>query len=136
MNAVKTSDSVMCLSYHDQNLSQVDCVFLVNPFFIDYDVNIGDECIVGALCFVKGEMQIPDRKIVVGNPAEIKGDVSDDMINWKTKGTQLYQELPEECKKLMKECSPLSEINENRKEKQKITFDTWKKTQWKNYYLK
>ena len=50
------------------------------------------------------------------------------MINWKTKGTELYQELPKECKTLMKECEPLSEIEENRKEKQKITFDTWKNT--------
>jgi hypothetical protein len=28
----------------------------------------------------------------------------------------------------MKECSPLSAIEKNRKEKQKITFSTWKKT--------
>jgi hypothetical protein len=28
----------------------------------------------------------------------------------------------------MKKCSPLSEIEENRKEKQKTTFDTWKNT--------
>ena len=92
------------------------------------DVNIGDECIIGALCFVKGEMQIPNRKIVVGNPAQIKGDVSDGMLAWKTKGTELYQQLPKECAELMKECKPLSEIEENRKEKQEITFDTWKKT--------
>ena len=92
------------------------------------DANVGDECIVGALCFVKGEMQIPNRKIVVGNPAQIKGDVSDNMIDWKSKGTALYQELPKECKILMKECEPLSEIEIDRKEKQNITFDTWKKT--------
>ena len=92
------------------------------------DANVGDECIVGALCFVKGEMQIPNRKIVVGNPAQIKGDVSDNMIDWKSKGTALYQELPEECKTLMKKCEPLSEIEINRKEKQNITFNTWKKT--------
>ena len=30
---------------------------------------------------------------------------------------------------LMKECKPLNEIEKNRKEKQKITLDTWKKTQ-------
>ena len=93
------------------------------------DVNIGNECIVGALCFIKGEMQIPDRKIVVGNPAQIKGDVSDEMLDWKTKGTELYQELPEECKTLMKECKPLSEIEKDRKKKQDITFDTWKRSQ-------
>jgi len=73
-------------------------------------------------------MQIANRKIVVGNPAQIKGEVSDEMISWKTKGTELYQALPEECKKLMKECEPLDYIDKNRKEKQKITFDTWKNT--------
>jgi carbonic anhydrase/acetyltransferase-like protein (isoleucine patch superfamily) len=92
------------------------------------DANIGDECIVGALCFIKGEMQIPNRKIVVGNPAQIKGEVSDEMLAWKTKGTELYQQLPKECTELMKVCVPLSEIEKNRKEKQKITFDTWKNT--------
>ena len=93
------------------------------------DARIGDECIIGALCFIKGETHVPNRKIIVGNPGKIKGDVSDKMINWKTKGTQLYQELPKECKELMNQCEPLNEIEENRKEKQKITFDTWKKTQ-------
>ena len=92
------------------------------------DCNIGDECIIGALCFVKGEMNIPNRKIVVGNPAIIKGEVSDEMISWKTKGTELYQDLPNECHTLMKECEPLKEIENNRKEKQKNIFKTWKKT--------
>ena len=74
-------------------------------------------------------MKIPNRKIVVGNPAKIKGEVSDDMIKWKKKGTELYQNLPKECRELMKECNPLSKEEKNRKEKQKITFETWKKTQ-------
>ena len=34
-----------------------------------------------------------------------------------------------ECRELMKECNPLSKLEKNRKEKQKITFETWKKTQ-------
>ena len=100
----------------------------MNAVIMD-DAQIGEECIVGALCFIKGEMQIPNRKIVVGNPAQIKGDVSDKMLDWKTQGTELYQELPEECKTLMKECNPLNEIEENRKKKQEITFETWKNTQ-------
>ena len=100
----------------------------MNSVIMD-DTVIGEECIIGALCFVKGEMKIPNRKIVVGNPAKIKGEVSDDMIKWKKKGTELYQNLPKECRKLMKECNPLSKLEKNRKEKQKITFETWKKTQ-------
>ncbi len=100
----------------------------MNSVIMD-DTVIGEECIIGALCFVKGEMKIPKRKIVVGNPAKIKGEVSDDMIKWKKKGTELYQNLPKECRELMKECNPLSKEEKNRKEKQKITFETWKKTQ-------
>ena len=99
----------------------------MNSVIMD-DAIIGDECMVGALCFVKGEMKIPKRKIVVGNPAQIKGEVTDDMIKWKKKGTELYQNLPKECRELMKECDPLVELEKNRKEKQKITFQTWKKT--------
>tara|TARA_B100000965_G_C19355716_1_gene653767 strand:+ start:134 stop:727 length:594 start_codon:yes stop_codon:yes gene_type:complete len=100
----------------------------MNSVIMD-DTVIGEECIIGALCFVKGEMKIPKRKIVVGNPAKIKGEVSDDMIKWKKKGTELYQNLPKECRELMKECNPLSKLEKKRKEKQKITFETWKKTQ-------
>ena len=100
----------------------------MNSVIMD-DTVIGEECVIGALCFVKGEMKIPKRKIVVGNPAKIKGEVSDDMIKWKKKGTELYQNLPKECRELMKECNPLSKEEKNRKEKQKITFETWKKTQ-------
>jgi carbonic anhydrase/acetyltransferase-like protein (isoleucine patch superfamily) len=111
---------------HGANIGKNTLVGM-NSVIMD-DCNIGDECIIGALCFVKGEMNIPNRKIVVGNPAIIKGEVSDEMISWKTKGTELYQDLPNECYTLMKVCEPLKEIEKNRKEKQKNIFKTWKKT--------
>ena len=111
---------------HGANIGKNTLVGM-NSVIMD-DCNIGDECIIGALCFIKGEMNIPNRKIVVGNPAIIKGEVSDEMISWKTKGTELYQDLPNECYTLMKECEPLKEIEKNRKKKQKNIFKTWKKT--------
>ena len=111
---------------HGANIGKNTLVGM-NSVIMD-DCNIGDECVIGALCFIKGEMNIPNRKIVVGNPAIIKGEVSDEMINLKTKGTELYQDLPNECYTLMKECKPLKEIEKNRKEKQKNIFKTWKKT--------
>lgn len=111
---------------HGANIGKNTLVGM-NSVIMD-DCNIGDECIIGALCFVKGEMNIPNRKIVVGNPATIKGEVSDEMISWKTKGTELYKDLPNQCYTLMKECEPLKEIEKNRKEKQKNIFKTWKKT--------
>ena len=111
---------------HGANIGKNTLVGM-NSVIMD-DCNIGDECIIGALCFIKGEMNIPNRKIVVGNPAIIKGEVSDEMISWKTKGTELHQDLPNECYTLMKECEPLLDIEKNRKEKQKNIFKTWKKT--------
>src|SRR5689334_17557519 len=67
------------------------------------NVMVGDECIIGALAFVPEGMIIPERKIVIGNPAKIIKDVSDDMIEWKTKGTHLYQQLPGELFSTLKE---------------------------------
>ena len=50
------------------------------------------------------------------------------MLDWKTKGTELYQTLSKECSELMKQCTPLAEIEKHRKEKQKNILKTWKKT--------
>ena len=91
------------------------------------DAEVGDECIVGALCFIKAEMKIPNRKLVVGNPAIIKGNISEEMITWKSNGTKIYQELPRECKKTLRECEPLREISEDQPPQQ-INFKPWKET--------
>jgi len=95
----------------------------INSVVMD-NVLIGAESIVGALCFVPEGMQIPERKVVVGNPAKIVKDVSDEMLEWKTKGTELYQKLPDEMKKLWKECEPLREIPAERRRQKKI-YETW-----------
>jgi len=98
----------------------------MNAVIMD-DAEVGDECIVGALCFIKAEMKIPNRKLVVGNPAIIKGDVTEDMITWKSGGTKIYQELPRECMETLKECEPLKEIPKGRPP-QKINYKPWKET--------
>ncbi len=85
----------------------------MNAVIMD-DAVVGDECIVGALSFVKAGMQIANRKMVVGNPAVIIKDISDEMIEWKTKGTALYQKLPKELYETLKAVEPLREIPENR----------------------
>ena len=88
---------------------------------------VGKNSIVGALCFVPEEMEIPERKIAVGNPAKVVKDVTDEMIAWKTKGTELYQSLPAELYTTLKPCEPLREIPANRKT-QAIGYKTWNKT--------
>lgn len=88
---------------------------------------IGDNCVIGALCFVPSEMKIPERKVVVGNPAKIVKDVSDQMVVWKTEGTRLYQGLPARCHESLKEVEPLREVPPNRP-KQSADYSTWHDT--------
>jgi len=97
---------------HGANLGR-NCLIGMNAVLMD-DVQIGDECIVGAMAFVKGETVIPNRKLVVGNPAKIIRDISDEMMEWKTAGTKLYQQLPADCHESLREVDPLREIPENR----------------------
>jgi phenylacetic acid degradation protein len=87
-------------------------------------VVVGDNSIIGALCFVPEGMQIPERKIVVGNPAKIIKDISDEMIEWKSRGTELYQNLPADLRNSLKEVEPLREIPENRSKQQDV-YKTW-----------
>jgi len=97
----------------------------MNSVIMD-DVIIGDECIIGALTFVPAETVIPNRKVVVGNPCKIIKEVSDEMIDWKTKGTALYQQLPKNCTNSLRECEPLREEEQNRPQQQDV-YLTWKK---------
>jgi phenylacetic acid degradation protein/carnitine operon protein CaiE len=79
------------------------------------NVEVGAECVVGALSFVPADMKIPDRKVVVGNPAKIIKDVTDEMVSWKTEGTALYQRLPLQCAQTLKPCEPLRDPAEQSK---------------------
>lgn len=102
-----------------------NCLIGMNSVVMD-DVVIEKESIIGALCFVPANMEIPERSLVVGNPAKIIKQVSDEMIAWKTKGTALYQALPGELHETLKECEPLGEIEANRPA-QEALYSTWNK---------
>ena len=88
---------------------------------------VGAGCVVGALCFVPAEMQIPERKVVVGNPAKIVKDVTDEMLAWKTEGTRLYQGLPRRLYDTLRPCEPLREAPADRAA-QSAGLRTWKET--------
>ena len=93
--------------------------------------HVGAGCIVGALCFVPAEMQIPERKGVVGNPARIVKDVSDEMLAWKTEGTRLYQGLPRQLHDTLRACAPLRTLTPEqaaRRDARTATYRTWHET--------
>jgi carbonic anhydrase/acetyltransferase-like protein (isoleucine patch superfamily) len=85
-----------------------NCLVGMNAVIMD-EAELGDESIVGALCFIKQGEKIPPRSLVVGNPSKILKQVSDEMIVWKTEGTKLYQQLPMQCFETLKTCEPLRE---------------------------
>ena len=91
----------------------------MNSVIMD-NVEIGDECIIGAMTFIKADEKIPARSLVVGNPARIVKQVSDEMIAWKTEGTALYQKLPSELFETLTPCEPLREMPENRPNQERL----------------
>lgn len=102
-----------------------NCLVGMNAVIMD-QVELGEECIVGALTFIKEGTEIPPRKLVVGNPGEIVKEVSDEMIAWKTEGTKLYQQLPEDLHNTLKECKPLrEEPRQQSRPSQSENYETW-----------
>jgi phenylacetic acid degradation protein/carnitine operon protein CaiE len=100
-----------------------NCLIGMNAVIMD-NVELGDECIVGALAFIKAEEKFSSRSLIVGNPAKKIKDVSDEMIEWKTRGTKLYQQLPLEMMQYWKACEPLREVPDNRPEQDKL-YELW-----------
>lgn len=86
------------------------------------NAEIGDECMIAALSYIKPNFKAPNRSIIAGIPATIKRQVTDKEINWKTKGTQLYQQLAMRSLAGMKKCTPLT----NKSKQRNLNVDIFK----------
>tara|TARA_B110000259_G_scaffold42100_1_gene48461 strand:+ start:1179 stop:1778 length:600 start_codon:yes stop_codon:yes gene_type:complete len=106
---------------HGANLGR-NCLIGMNSVIMD-DAEIGDECIVGAMAFVKAESIFSSRSLIVGNPAKVIKEVTDKMMEWKSAGTKLYKALPTDCHESLKEVVPLREIPKD-KPKQEDFYKT------------
>ena len=98
----------------------------MNAVIMDNAV-VGAGSIVGALAFVPSEMTIPERSVVVGNPAKVVKEVSDEMLAWKSEGTALYQKLPAQMRESWRPVEPLREVPADRPA-QAGTLKSWKET--------
>lgn len=76
---------------------------------------IGASSIVAAMSFVKTGMQVPPRSMVMGMPAKVVRSLSDEEIQWKSKGTAEYQQLAVRCLAGMQEVTALTEVETDRK---------------------
>ena len=95
----------------------------MNSVIMD-NVDLGEECVVGALSIVKAGTIVPRRSLIVGNPAKVVKQLDDEFFAWKTKGTKLYQTLPEDCRKYMRPCEPLREMPTDRPAQESL-YKTW-----------
>ncbi len=107
---------------HGANIGR-DSMVGMNAVIMD-EVVLGEACIVGALSFIKAGEVFASRSLIVGNPAKKIKDVTDEMLNWKKMGTQLYQTLPEEMRQYWEPCEPLRAIPANRPS-QEALYQTW-----------
>jgi carbonic anhydrase/acetyltransferase-like protein (isoleucine patch superfamily) len=83
-----------------------NCLVGMNAVIMD-NVVLEEECIVGALSFIKAGEIFERRSLIVGNPAKKIKEVSEEMMAWKTEGTKLYQQLPETIRESWAACEPL-----------------------------
>lgn len=90
-----------------------DALVGMNAVVMDGAV-IGPRSIVSAAAFVKAGFQCPERSLVIGSPASVKRELSEDEIRWKQAGTREYQALSKRCLQEMQECTPLTQPEQDR----------------------
>jgi phenylacetic acid degradation protein len=76
---------------------------------------VGAESIVGAAAFVKAGMVIPPRSLVLGAPARVMREVTEDEVKWKSFGTRQYHDLAVRSMQTMREVEALTEVEPDRK---------------------
>lgn len=104
-----------------------NCLVGMNAVIMD-NVVLGDECIVGALSFVKAGSIFESRSLIVGNPAKVIKPVSDEMIDWKSEGTAIYQRLAEAMLSRWQVCEPVDLETFGKQFSDMPEYNTWDQT--------
>jgi phenylacetic acid degradation protein len=86
----------------------------MNAVVMDQAV-VGEESIVAAMSFVKAGMVIPPRSMVMGMPAKVVRELTDEDVRWKSFGTKQYHELNLRSLQTMREVEALTEVEADRR---------------------
>jgi phenylacetic acid degradation protein len=103
-----------------------NCLVGINAVIMD-NVVLGAESIVGALSFLKADTVFEPRSLIVGNPAKVISQVTNQMLAWKTEGTKLYQALPQQLHATLQPCQALQTPPTNLPTQHAI-YKTWGQT--------
>jgi phenylacetic acid degradation protein len=76
---------------------------------------VGAESIIAAMSFVKAGMVIPPRSLVMGTPARVMREVTEDEVKWKSAGTRQYHDLNLRSLETMREVEALTEVEPDRR---------------------
>lgn len=87
------------------------------------EAEIGENSIVAALAFVKAGVVIPPRSLAVGSPARVIRELSDQEIDWKTRGTGVYQRLAAEARGKLAPAAPLAAPEPDRRRARAPDYD-------------
>lgn len=90
-----------------------DALVGMNSVIMDGAV-IGDESIVAAMSFVKAGFVGATRQMLIGTPARVVRDVTEQELHWKRLNTKEYQDLAVRCRASLWETIPLTEVEANR----------------------
>ena len=82
---------------------------------------IGENSLVAAMSFVKAGFAGESNQLLVGSPAKVIREVTEQDLHWKGLNTQEYQALAKRSALSMNEVQPLSEMEANRPRLQGVT---------------
>ncbi|HEY5776222.1 MAG TPA: phenylacetic acid degradation protein PaaY [Xanthomonadales bacterium] len=74
----------------------VNAMVGMNAVVMD-DAVIGESSIVAAVAFVPANFKCPPRSLVMGVPAKTRRALSDEEVEWKSRGTAEYRQLAHRC---------------------------------------
>lgn len=84
---------------------------------------IGENTIVAAMAFVKAGMQVPANSLLVGSPARVMRELSADEIEWKRRGTGVYQRLAIEARDKVAPATALAAPEPGRRRAEAPAYD-------------
>ncbi|MHC4107029.1 MAG: acyltransferase [Planctomycetota bacterium] len=87
------------------------------------DAEIGEESLVAAMAFVKAKTIVPPRTLVAGVPAKVVRSLEPDEVDWKSRGTEIYQHLAERYRATARAVEPLPEVEAERRRLPELAYE-------------
>jgi phenylacetic acid degradation protein len=87
------------------------------------DAEIGEESLVAAMAFVKAKTIVPPRTLVAGVPAKVVRSLEPDEVDWKSRGTGIYQHLAERYRATARAVEPLPEVEAERRRLPELAYE-------------